>query len=83
MNVTVSCTIVYEHDYAVYHECVYRSRDWSGDFTTSFQDLLPGGVFHISSDKDTSHKVYLYYAVTIDTVWPEIFEGANFHSFRG
>ena len=48
----------YERDCAMYHGCVlYRSRDWSGDFTTSFQDLLPGGVFHVPSDEGTTIKV--------------------------
>ena len=38
--------------------CMCRSREWSGDFTTSFQDLLPGGTFHIPGDQTTSNKVW-------------------------
>ena len=44
---------------------VYRSRDWTGDFTTSFQDLLPGGVFHVPSDEDKSNKVCISFTIII------------------
>ena len=35
----------------------YRSCEWSGDFITSFQELLPSGPFHVPNTDDKSDKV--------------------------
>ena len=59
----------------------YRSLEWSGDYTTSFQDLLPGGKYYIPTDT-TRDKVCMYSYIQVHALRAYVHSECHTQKYR-